>query len=90
VKDDVAASPALRKQCPASVGLHVSRGFDSRAAPELPFDDGENSVRLAGDEDATGIGDIVAATSLFGIGAFDRAAGESCGRRENGAERVAS
>ena len=73
-----------------SVGLHVTDdGLDGRAAPELALDDAEYAAFLAGDEDAAWIGRVVTAISLIDIGALDRTAGESFGRRDGGAERVA-
>lgn len=46
-------------------GLQVSDDrLEGRTAPQLSFDDTEDTVFLAGDEDATGILRVVAVVSL--------------------------
>ena len=52
---------------------------DGGAAAQLVFDDTEDVVLLAGDEDSSGILCVVAAVSLVDIGPLDRAAGECLG-----------
>lgn len=62
--------------------------LDGGTAPQLSFDDTEDTAFLAGDEDATGILRVVAGVSLVDIGPLDRTAGESLGAVDDVAQGV--
>ena len=70
--------------------LHMAdERLDGGASPQLAFDDAEDAALLAGDEDPSRVGRIVAAVSLVDVGPFDLASGEALGVLDGGPQCVA-
>jgi hypothetical protein len=70
--------------------LHVSDdGLDGGASPELALDGAVHAAALTREIDAERVGRVVALVSLVDVDALGGDAGERCGVREGGGERVA-
>ncbi len=91
-EDDVCSVAVTAfEMAPAEVtfALHVADDWlDCRTTPEFALDSAEDATLLAGDEDATRIGGVVAAVALVDIGALDGTADELLGRIDDAAERM--